>query len=518
MSEGQEEIKSKKYPRKGNYIPPKELIVFSAAAFGQGMIYAAMSSYVSDFYLNVMGLSPMFVLLLMLFARVWDAVNDPIMGLAVEKADTKWGKYKPYVLFTFVPIALLTFFMFYVPRFADQGDPHYNENATYIFVSFIYVFWGMVYTASDIPFWSLPNAMTPNANERGKTISLARMFNGVGSAIPMAIIMLLGFITGKHGEVIPYKTRYLIMAITASVSGGLLFAASFLTTQERVKIPKPVKEANTPSALKVVFTNKQLLLVVFAGLLACGRYMIQVASVHVSRYTFYLDGMSVAQSQSTVQLVLGIASAAGMFLSMIACPFLIRKFHYKQLLLTTCIGGGAAALCGYFVGLFTHYNLWAVLPFLFLSSIPLGMLNVVCYAMIGDCLDQMELKTGRRATGLGMACQTFVNKIDNAFATTFIIAMYMIVGLNVGDIAATGGEFANPIDLPNKVRNGMFMLVTIVPAVSLLLCCIPLFFYDLVGEKREKMLEDLKEARKARGIAIEETTQTTKKTGEETAA
>lgn len=514
----EKKAKVKKYPRKGNYIPPKELIVFSAAALGQGMIYAAMSSYVSDFYLNVMGLSPMFVLLLMLFARVWDAVNDPIMGLVVEKADTKWGKYKPYVLFTFLPIAVLTFFMFYVPRFAVQGDPHYNEQGTYAFVAVIYVMWGMIYTASDIPFWSLPNAMTPNANERGKTISLARMFNGVGSAIPMAIIMLLGFLKDGSGEAIPYKTRYLIMAITASVSGGLLFAASFLTTKERIKIPKPVKDENAPSALKVVFTNRQLLLVVLAGLLACGRYMIQVAAVHVSRYTFYLDGMSVAQSQSTVQLVFGITSAVGMFAAMIACPFLIRKFNYKQLLITTCLGGGVAALCGYFVGIFTQYNLWAVLPFLFLSSIPLGVLNVVCYAMIGDCLDQMELKTGRRATGLGMACQTFVNKIDNAFATTFIIAMYMIVGLKVGDVAATSGEFANPVDLPNRVRNGMFMLVTIVPAVSLILCCIPIFFYDLTGEKREKMLEELKKAREERGVHIEDTTNKTLPSDEQNAA
>ena len=499
----------KKYPRKGNYIPPKELVMFSAAGFGQGMIYAAMSSYVSDFYLNVMGLAPMFVLLLMLFARVWDAVNDPIMGVIVDKCDTKYGKYKPYVLFTFIPIAVLTFFMFYVPHFADKSDPRYNEQVTYVFVAFIYVLWGMVYTASDIPFWSLPNAMTPNALERGKTISLARMFNGVGSAIPMAIIMLLGFITDGNGEVIPYKTRYLIMAITASISGGLLFAASFLTTKERVKIPKPVKDKNTPSALKAVFTNRNLLLVILSGLLACGRYMLQAAAVHVSRYTFFWDGMSVAQSQSTVQLVFGITTAAGTFLAMILCPFLIRKFSYRKLLLFTCFVGGGAGLVGYIMGFVTNYNLWALLPFLFLSCVPIGILNVVCYAMIGDCLDEMELKTGRRPTGLGMACQTFVNKIDNALATTFIIAMYMIVGLNVGDVAAGSTEFMNPVELPDKIRNGMYMLVTLIPAVSLLLCTIPMFFYKLSGERKEKMLEELKRSRIERGVEIEDTTNKT---------
>ena len=99
-----------------NYIPKKEKLAFSIGALGQGMIYAMMSSYISDYYLNVLQLAPMFVLLLMLLARVWDAINDPLMGVIVDRRTTKWGKMKPYILFASIPIGVLTILMYLSPN------------------------------------------------------------------------------------------------------------------------------------------------------------------------------------------------------------------------------------------------------------------------------------------------------------------------------------------------------------------------------------------------------------------
>ena len=90
------------------YVGKKELWMFSLGGLGQGMIYAMMSSYISDYYLNVLHLTPVFVLMLMLLARVWDAINDPLMGMIVDRHTTKWGKMKPYILFAAAPIAALT--------------------------------------------------------------------------------------------------------------------------------------------------------------------------------------------------------------------------------------------------------------------------------------------------------------------------------------------------------------------------------------------------------------------------
>ena len=90
------------------YVPKKELTAFCVAGMGQGMIYALMSSYISDYYLNVLQLTPMFVLLLMLLARVWDAINDPLMGMIVDRSNLKSGKMIPFIRFALIPVAVVT--------------------------------------------------------------------------------------------------------------------------------------------------------------------------------------------------------------------------------------------------------------------------------------------------------------------------------------------------------------------------------------------------------------------------
>ena len=146
------------------------------------------------------------------------------------------------------------------------------------------------------------------------------------------------------------------------------------------------------------------------------------------------------------------------------------------MIISTCILGGIAALVGYMVGSLTSFNLWALIPFLFLASVPTGVINVVSYAMIGDCLDQMELETGRRETALGNACQSFVNKLGNALATTMIIAMYMIVGLDVNAMTAGGQsvEAINPVDLSYGIRNGMQQSSRQMPGIKVTSIYIPL--------------------------------------------
>lgn len=485
------------------YVGKREFWVFGMAAFGEGMIYTAMSSYISDFYLNVMHLAPLFVMLLMLFARVWDAINDPIMGAIADRLDSKRGKYKPYVIYAVVPIGVLTFLMFYAPPFAIKGGARYSEDAALAYVATTYVLWGMIFTVSDVPFWSMPNAMTPNADERGKVISSARLLNGVGSAIPMAIVILLGFLK-PHGRPISSETKYIVMASISSVCGCLMFVACYFTTKERIKIPRPVRDANWVNPLRLIFSCRPLVLVILMGILSSGRYMLQAASIHVSRYAFRLEGMDVAESQSVVLLVLNLFSAAGMFGSMLAVPFLIKKFSYKFLLLVSCAIGAAASVAGYFACVLTDFDLWAFAPFLLISSVPLGAVNVLGHAFVGDCLDYMELKTGRRATALGAACQSFLNKLGACLGTVAVIATYMIIGLDVEAVTATtGSEFVDPRMLAPSMRTGMLSLITLVPAASLALCCVPMLFYRIAGKAREQMILDLAKARAERGVVIE---------------
>lgn len=488
-----------------NYVPKKEWVAYAVGALGQGMVYAIMSSYISDFYLNVLKLTPVFVLLLTLLARIWDSVNDPIMGYIMDRAHPKGGKMKPYLLYTPLPIAVLTILMF--------SAPDLPPTAMMVLVTVTYVLWDMIYTASDVPFWGLPNAMTPNPAERGAIISAGRIGNGVGSAIPMAIFMALGFILpslGLSGTQLE-ETKYMSIAIFCSVVGNLLFVTVYFRTKERVNVPDPPKrKKGERTSLGMILRCKPLMLTAAMGVLSAARYLYQAGAVHVARYSFYigddLTGMTAAEREAALQsnislvsTVFQVAAAVGMFGTMLLMPVLFKRFNYKQILITTSLLGSASSFAVYLIG-YEHF--WACVPFFVISCIPLGAINVCIGAMVGDSLDYMEWKTGVRLNGMASAIQGFVSKFDNAIATSFIIVMYMIVNLDVSAISAS--VTANPLEMTATVRQGMFCLVSLIPAISLLLCAVPMFFYDLVGEKKERITRELAQQREARGITIEQ--------------
>ena len=490
------------------YVPKKEAQAYAIAALGQGLVYSCMSSYITDYYMSVLKLNAMFVILLMLFARVWDAINDPMMGMIMDRVSFKKGRMKPYPVVTAIPIAILTILMFVNPGF----DTNNKTVWLYVFTAAVYVIWGMVYTSSDVPFWSMPNVMTPDAKERGNIISYGKTVGGIGSAVTVALPIIVGFVVADMDVEKAGIVKYAIMAISMSVIGMPLFAMSSFKIKERIQIPNATKRApGEPSSIKRIFTCKPLMLVVVSGMLSFGRYMLQAAAPHVARYSgFYIGSKPQTVEQynsniSTVALVIQVCAAVGMFGAMLFLPKLYKKFEYKQIMIVSCIGGFVASCFTLIIG-WTTKNLLLCIPFMLISSIPLGVINNVSFAMVCDCLDFMEWKTGFRNTGLGSACQSFVNKIGNAFATVMIIVMYMVVNIDVNQLnVGSGQQVVDAINSLAPTQNfAMFSLVTIVPGISLLLCAIPLFFYDLTGKKKQQVFDELAVSRKERGIEIAE--------------
>ncbi len=468
-------------------VSKKELWMYSVGGLGQGMVYAIMSQFISDYYTNVLMLSHWFVFALMLLARVWDAINDPLMGIIVDRHTLKKGKFKPYILITAGPIAVLTLLMYWKPDFIS------GANATMIYCAVVYVLWGMIYTMSDVPFWSLPNAMTGDAEERGQIISFSRIFNGVGSAVPTVIFMVLGFIfvtdgLGKVEETEIFKKKYFIMALIAAVIGIALFVNSYFHVKERVGIVAKKRQPDEPGSLSRIFHCKPLMLVIAMGVLSSGRYLMSAAAVHVSRYAF-------DTSATGVFTVLQICSAGGMFGAMLFMPALMKKFDYKKIVIVTCLAGAAASVVTTVVG-WTTQNFYICAPFILLQCIPLGVINTISYAMVGDCLDYMELTTGFRDTALGSSCQGFVNKLGNSLATAVISLMYIYIGLNPSDALAKDAV-VSAATLAPKQRFGMFSLISVVPGVCLLLCAIPMFFYKISGSYKKEMVEQLAAKREA---------------------
>ncbi len=491
------------------YVGKKELWMFSLGGLGQGMIYAMMSSYISDYYVNVLHLPLMFVLLLMLLARVWDAINDPIMGIIVDRHETKWGKLKPYILFAAVPVTVLTLLMY--------SSPSIEGKKLMIFSAIVYVMWGMMYTMADVPFWSIPNVITPNSDERSQVVSFAKIWNSVGSALPEIFFFIFGIVLPKVIDASNpeqyNKNLYRIISVTVVAIGMVLYVNSYFHIKERAVPPPTKKQPGEESTLKRVFTCKPLLLVIAMGILSSGRYMVQAAAIHVARYAFYIGPdytnmtleektAAISASVSTVKTIFQLCAVVGMFGATLLMPTLMKKFDYKKLLITTCLAGFVASIFTTLIAWFTN-NLYICIPFILIQCIPLGVINTISIAMIYDCLDYMELKTGHRDNALGSACQGLINKFGSALSTCGIVVAYWIIKIDPAEMLNSEAIKA-ATELTRSQNFAMFSLVSLIPGLSMLLCSIPMFFYKLSGENKKKMQEELAAQREARGYSISE--------------
>jgi len=196
-----------------------------------------------------------------------------------------------------------------------------------------------------------------------------------------------------------------------------------------------------------------------------------------------------------------------MFGSMIFMPLLYKKFDYKKIVIVTCFAGFAASILTTVIGALSIYTtasylVYVCIPFIVIQCIPLGALNITAYAMTGDSLDYLEWKTGYRDNALGSACQSFVNKFGNAIATALIVLMYILINLNPEQMLNSQVVQA-ATDLATNKRFAMFSLVSVIPGLSLVLCAIPVFWYDLVGKKKDQITAELAKQREQKGISIE---------------
>lgn len=369
---------------------------------------------------------------------------------------------------------------------------------------------------ADVPFWTLPNVLTPNSKERSDIISFTKIINSIGSALPEILFLVIPFILtavyNKNNLEIGLgfeKQKYLLIALFAVIIGGVMYVNSYFHIKERVVLPNKKKIPGQPGSLSRIFHCKPLMLIVLMGILSSGRYLVQAAAIHVARYSFYIGPeiatqADIVKSISLVKTIFQVCTLVGMFGTTLFMPFLMKKFDYKKIVITTCLLGFVASVITTVIGYATNLSsIYILAPFIVIQSIPLGVVNVVTYAMICDSLDYMELTTGVRENGLGSACQGFINKIGNAFATCGIIVLYMAIDMNPEDMLSNDA-LKSALEVLPEQRFAMFSLVSLIPGISMLLCSIPMFFYKISGKNKEKMLSDLKAKREAEGFEIVE--------------
>lgn len=450
-----------------NTITKKTKNTYAWAAAGQGAIYAMVTSWILRYYTDVMGLSLAFVMALTWVARIANAVADPIVGVLVDRTHTKMGKMRPYLKFTPFIISLFTFLLF-----MDWGID--SQLGRSIYAAVIYMLWGIAYSVADSPFWGLPCALTYNGEERDKLFSFAKFLNGIGGAIPTVVVSLL-----MADSILGLKRGILFSAIGIALVGLIPFAMVYPNTKE---ISSDVKKQNI-SLIKqcgLIFKNKILMIVFISGILGFGRYLIQAAYTYCAEYVFICDNAFIDSYKQVAGFALiGI----GMFPTMLLAPKLIKRYSYKWLMIITGAFAAVVMTLFYIVGKATNYNFYIALVFLFLSGLPLGVFNMVVTSIVGDCVDYLEWKEGIRLEGMTASMSTFMAKIGSALSAGLIPFILLLVNYESNQVQS------------EEAKEGIFLLITLIPAASMLLSTIPMFFYDYVGKKREQAIEEINKKR-----------------------
>lgn len=480
----------------GKGLQPKEGIAYSIAGFGQNFICTIIGSYLTVFLTDALLFGDantqvgaisgsMAVAFLMLGTRIYDALNDPIMGSIVDRTRTKWGKCRPYLKWMAIPIGIVTLACF-CPFLAPQAT------STFVVISIIYVIWSMVYTVADVPYWGLSTCMTNNTEVRGKLLTVSRLACTLGAGIVTVFVpVITSAVTAKYkgadGTVLPQyiyenantlKWTYFICAAVLVVIAIPMFFYGFKHTKERFT------STDTPPSLghnlKLLFKNDQLLLVVISGILGGARM--------VYTYTGGLYFAKYVLKNEALYSVITLLVVPGGLIASVLVPWMSKKFTKKWTYIGVHILGAVVMFAMYFIGYDATWKLIVCAIGLILLGIPQGVNNIITYAMIGDTVDYLEWKTGERGEGICFAMQTFINKIGMAFGAFIGVFSYNWAGINP---TAADGVYITP-----QGETTLWNLLILSGAFSMVGTIIPMLFYKISEKKQAEMVAEV-EARKA---------------------
>jgi glycoside/pentoside/hexuronide:cation symporter, GPH family len=447
----------------------KEKIGYSVGDTASNIFFQTIMLFMTYFYTDVFGLPAVMVAPLFLITRLWDAVNDPIMGTIADHTTTRWGKFRPYILFVALPFCLMGVLAFTTPNFEITGK--------LIYAYITYNLMMMTYTAVNVPYSALMGVITPNSLERTELSTYRFVAAFFGGLIVQGSMMYLVQYFGKGNEATGWQWAMACLSSLAFV----LFMVTFATTKERVYPPKGQKNVLKVD-LKDLFTSKPWLLI--AGATIFQLIFIVIRSSMIMYYFKYFVGdQSLTLFGKTMNLTFSEFASSFMIigsvvtiLGSIFTKWLAKKFDKKN----TYTGALfiSAVCCGlyYFLqpqDVLLIYGLNIIISFAF------GPVSVLQWAMYTDTADYSEWKNKRRATGLIMAASLFALKMGLTLGGAIVAWMLNYYGF-----------------IPNQIQSavttkGIVLLMSVFPATLGIVGSIIMFFYPLTNTMMVKIEEDL---------------------------
>lgn len=441
-----------------NKVTGSQYLGHALGGLGQNIIFGLWSGYMMIFYTDVFGLSAGIVGLLFLVSRLWDGINDPLMGIIADRTRTKWGRFRPWLVFMMVPIGVCLVLNFYVPNISGK--------ALIIYAFVTYILMSMAFTAVDVPYWSLPAAMTEDPNTRTKIFSISRLTTTFASILVGALVIPLVNVIGKGDMANGFRG----VAIVFAIVGSVLYLSSFVLVKEHV--PASTEKFVFKKAIKALTANKPLVIILFCSLIST-----TMLTMRMNIQNYYAQ-----YNLGSLDLVpiLSVIGLPGIVIGALTAPLLAKKLGKKRVLIVSNIFTLIAGVVFYFVG---YSNVTLVIAMMGLLMLPIGINMVLTSAMIADTIEYAEWKTGQRNEGLISSTQTLAAKFSMAIAGG-LVGLILVVT-----------NYTPNVQQSVQTLDALHATMSLFLAFGALISLIPLKFYDLTEEKHAEIVDILRERR-----------------------
>lgn len=467
--------------RGGEKLSLTEKVGYAVGDTASNIYFQTFLYFILFYYTDVVGLSAGAVATMFAVSRVWDAVNDPAMGTIADRTNTRWGKFRPFLLWGAVPFGVFGFLTFVTPDLDPTGK--------LIYAYLTYNLLMMAYTAINVPYAALMGVITPNSLERTSLASYRFVGVFVGALIVQSATLPLVAYFGQGDQARGWR---ITMALLSALAIGLFFT-TFATTRERVQ-PPPGQQGDLRRDLKDLFTNRPWLLIGAATIFQLGFIVVRSSSV-AYYFKYYVGDQQLQFLGSTIPLSFEAFSSSFLIsgsLITIGATMLTRWFAQwfgKGAAYTGFLAISAVAQALFFVVEPHHviaiYLLNAVVSFAW------GPVSALQWSMYTDCADHLEWTKGRRVTGLLMAASLFALKMGLAIGGAF-----------VGWTLEYHGFVAN-VDQAPEALSGIRFLMSFYPAMFGAVGVVLMFFYPLTNQTMAVIERELKTRRAAAQEGVE---------------
>lgn len=451
----------------------REKIGYGFGDMASSMFWKLFGSYLMIFYTDVFGMPAAVVGTMFLITRVWDSAFDPIIGIIADRTQSRWGKFRPYLLYLAIPFAVIGVLTFTTPDFGDGGKV--------IYAYFTYSLMMMVYSAINVPYASLLGVMSPEPKDRNMLSTYRMTFAYIGSFIALLLFMpMVNRFSMGHDE----QHGWMMSVIVIAVLCALLFYGCFAWTTERVK---PIKEQQNSlkSDLQDLLHNRPWWILLGAGVAA-----LVFNSIRDGATVYYFKYYVVEEEYASISLFgisfvlsglyLAVGQAANIVGVVLAAPLSNRIGKKKTYMWAMSI----ATVLSVIFYWFDKEQLMLMFIFQVLISICAGSIFPLLWSMYADCADYSELKTGNRATGLIFSSSSMSQKFGWAIGsavTGWLLAFY--------------GFEANAVQGEEAIH-GIRMFLSWLPAMGTVLSVIFISLYPLSEKEMRKITNQLNDKRK----------------------